>query len=158
MDRPTMDRTMLDVCAVLAKRGTCIKLQVGCVLCDAYGRVLSTGYNGVARGMPHCNAVDFGIATDLPHRHPHLCAGALALPGSDLCEAIHAESNALLQCHDPDKIVTCYTSVSPCQRCTKELLQTGCRRIVFSAHYKHNPQAEALWQRDNQHREWIHLP
>lgn len=145
--RPTMDGTMLAVAAVLAKRGTCLKLQVGCVLCDQHGRVLSTGYNGVARGMPHCNQPGL-------HNYPHKCPGADAPAGADLCEAVHAEQNAMLQCRDTDRIVTCYTTVSPCQRCVKELLNTGCTRILFNTAYHGNPQAEALWCRAG--REWLH--
>lgn len=116
-DRPSIDDTMLMVAQILAQRATCVKLSVGCVLTDARGRIVGAGYNGVPVGMTHC--------TD------EACPGATMPAGSDTCEAVHAEQNALLNCPDPWAIVTCYVTHGPCLRCTKLLLNTGCRRIVF---------------------------
>ena len=130
MSRPSLDEVMLGIALCLAHRGTCAKLQVGCVLADLHGRIIGSGYNGNARGMAHC--------IDAP------CAGACAPKGSDLCEAVHAESNALLNCRDPELIDTCYTTHAPCLRCTKTLLNTGCKSIIY-----HNnafePAAKQLW-------------
>lgn len=124
-------------------RGTCSRRQVGCVLVDSSYRVLSTGYNGVPRGVQHC--------TDVP------CAGAHCPSGTglDLCEATHAEINALLQCQDIDKIQTCFVTHSPCVQCVKALMNTGCWRIVFLEEYPH-PQAKEWWLRDTT-RVWEHL-
>ena len=138
--RPLIDETMLEVAAVLAKRSTCIKAAVGCVLTDARGRILATGYNGVANGQPHCN-------------EGFLCAGHERPPGSESCQAVHAEVNALMQCRDVDAIHTVYCSTEPCFRCTKELLNTGASRVVFTSVYGPEPQAGALWRSAG--REWI---
>ena len=144
MVRPSIEQTMLRVAAVLALRSTCTRRQVGCVLTDSLGRILSTGYNGVARGQPHC--------IDKP------CPGAMFGSGQrlDLCQAIHAEQNALLQCKDVDKIDTCYVTCSPCVTCTKLLLNTPCQRIVFAEVYEHKESA-SLWIKDSLHnRQWVH--
>ena len=114
--RPNLMETMLQVAAVLARRATCRKLAVGCVLTDGRGRIQSTGYNGTPRGLKHC--------TD------EACPGACAPKGSDLCEAVHAEQNALLQCKDVNNIYVCYVTHFPCMRCVKTLLNTGCQWIV----------------------------
>lgn len=53
--RISRDEWGLRLAEVTALRGTCLRRQVGCVLVDYGGRVLATGYNGVPRGMPHCN-------------------------------------------------------------------------------------------------------
>lgn len=135
-------------------RGTCARRKVGCVLFDEHGRQIGSGYNGPASGQPHC--------IDAP------CGGAGFDQGQGLaeCEAIHAEQNALLQCADVLKIHTCYTTASPCMHCLKLLLNTSCRRIVFSSIYKSDHDAaKALWTRDPivsnhgvfYYREWIHL-
>jgi dCMP deaminase len=168
MSRPSLDETWLEVARVLARRGTCIKAQVGCVLTDKRGNQLSTGWNGVARDLPHCNHEEMvGAAyqvvsrdplVEMPTRmeksYPHACAGATAPPGSDLCEALHAEQNALTRCSQPDAIFTCYLwRLSPCMRCTKQLLNTSCRRIVFAEEYAREPQARKLWEKAG--REWI---
>ena len=115
--RPSLDLTMLAVAKVLSARATCVKRQVGCVLVDKTGRILSTGYNGVARGIQHCTE--------------KACPGAYGNAGSDTCQAIHAEINALLQCRDPQLIETCYTTVLPCMGCMKTLMNTSCQRIVY---------------------------
>lgn len=53
--RLSRDEWGLRLAEVTALRGTCFRRQVGCVLVNADGRVLATGYNGVASGLPHCN-------------------------------------------------------------------------------------------------------
>jgi dCMP deaminase len=131
--RPSLDTTMLQVAAVLAQRATCAKLSVGCVLVDADGRILGTGYNGVPTGMSHC--------TD---RH---CPGVHAPKGADLCEAVHAEQNALLQCRDVSRIHTCYVTHVPCLRCMKTLLNTSCSRIIASDITNAEFAALDLWAR-----------
>ena len=133
MTRPGIDQTMMDVARVLARRATCPKLSVGCVLIDVQKRIIGTGYNGTARYLPHCTEQN--------------CAGACAPAGSDLCEAIHAEQNALLACADTDKIWTAYVTHVPCMRCIKTLLNTSCTRIVVGTLDKQQLQAVALWSR-----------
>lgn len=133
--RPSKDETWLTVAHVIAKRGTCARRQVGCVLVDAKGDVLSTGYNGVARGMGHC--------TDTP------CDG-VSYPsgqGLDKCAAIHAEQNALMQCRDVQAIDVAYITVSPCLHCVKMLMNTGCRHIVFAQPYTGSEESQKLWEK-----------
>lgn len=133
-----------------AKRSTCLRRQVGCVLVDANNFVLSTGYNGVARGMPHCNEKTYTdemtVGESIPFFH-NACPAAFALSGTNLdgCHAIHAEQNALLQCRDVQKIHTCYTTASPCLTCVKLLMNTSCVDIVYLEEYPH-PAARDLWQ------------
>lgn len=135
--RPTQEETWLEVAKIVAKRGTCSRRQVGCVIVDAQFRLLSSGYNGPPAGEPHC--ID------------HPCPGATLKSGQGLsiCEAVHAEENALLQCKDPLRIQTVYVTTAPCVDCVKLLMNTACRNIVFLEDY---PQAEAAkerWLRDH---------
>lgn len=53
MERITRDEMLMEVAHVVAKRGTCSRLQVGAVFA-LEGRILVTGYNGAPRGMDHC--------------------------------------------------------------------------------------------------------
>lgn len=170
--RPSLDAWGLQLAAVVAQRATCLRRQVGCVLLNARGHVLATGYNGVAAGQPHCNEPkligkpgtfnqlgkdpDILMPSETTAIYPHACTGADAQSGErlDECEAIHAEANALLQCRDVYQIVTCYTTTSPCVHCVKLLLNTSCERIVFRDEYPH-PLAAALWQ--NAGRYWAQL-
>lgn len=148
--RPTRDEWGLQLAKLVATRSTCLRRAVGCVLLDARGRVLATGYNGVPAGARHCNepAVTEAWLGLVPIPYPYACPGAHAPSGTGLegCEAIHAEQNALLQCRDPDAIHTCYTTVSPCDTCIKLLLGTDCRRLVFTEMYPHSGAIER-WRR-----------
>ena len=114
----------LKMAELVARRSTCSRRSVGCVLTNEHGHVIGTGYNGVPRNMPHC--------IDQP------CAGACAKSGTDLdaCQAVHAEINALLQCGDVEAINTIYLTCSPCVQCCKALMNTGAKLLVFSSEYK----------------------
>ena len=164
MTRISRDEWGLRLAEVVARRATCLRRSVGCVLTDARGHILSTGYNGRAAGLPHCDERKYhqdiekhsfvelpldGIGVTL-WTWPYACPGAASPSGTDLdaCEAIHAESNSLLQCRDVWNIHTCYVTVSPCVSCVKLLLNTSAERIVFRAPYAHDEAARKLWGRD----------
>lgn len=130
--------------ALVASRATCARRKVGCVLIDAHGHVLATGYNGVARGEVHC--------TDVP------CPGAGQKSGQNLhmCQAIHAEQNALLQCTSPSEVHTVYTTSSPCIQCMRLLANLPhLRRIVFHEEYPHVESRELAARRAIS---WHHRP
>jgi dCMP deaminase len=137
MSRPSLTSTMLGIAKVLALRATCRKLAVGCVLTDTDGVIVGTGYNGVPRGHSHC--------TDLA------CPGACAPKGADLCEAVHAELNALL-CPDAHRAFTCYVTHAPCSRCVKVLLNTHIQKIVFLDGGGAEDLAKSMWTSSG--REW----
>ncbi len=170
--RPSHDEWGLRLAEVVAQRATCLRRSVGCVLTNARHQVLSTGYNGRASGLKHCDEAreegrgykQFGDdpSVQKPTRivtvYPPACAGARAPSGHNLdgCEAIHAEQNALLQCRNVYEINICYVTVSPCVTCVKLLLNTGCMFIVFREPYAHDEASRLLWLSDR--RAWIHLP
>lgn len=138
MTRPSRDELGLRLALLWAERATCARRKVGCVLFDADGYQLSAGYNGPAAGQPHC--------TEAPCPAVGMASGT----GLGLCEALHAEWNAIARCPDVRKIHACYVTASPCLTCTKMLLNTSCRRIVFVERYAHDQAAEALWTRDSE--------
>lgn len=80
--------TYLNVAEVFAYRSTCLKRKYGAVIVknDA---VLSNGYNGSPRRYDNC--CDVG---DCPGIRTGLHQGQ----GYDICRAIHAKQNALLNC------------------------------------------------------------
>lgn len=177
--RPTRDEWAMSMAKITALRATCLRRQVGCVLLNARGHVLATGVNGVASGLPHCDEMLPGhelktyglrgsdpslneislahLVRSAPELFPHACHGHDAPSGQslDACQAIHAEQNALLQCRDPWQIDTAYVTSSPCVTCLKLLLNTSCRRIVYSEEYPH-PAARAMWEQAG--RLWEQLP
>jgi dCMP deaminase len=165
--RPSRDQVNLEVARLIAKRSTCFRRQVGCVLTDEEGFILSTGYNGVAAGRPHCNELQLvpipEDARAFPDRKtipeftmPFRCEGANAPSGQNLdaCQALHAEQNAILRLSDHRRVHTAYVTASPCISCVKLLLGTRCQRIVFGEEYPHAT-ARTWWEEAG--REWIHL-
>lgn len=141
--RPSTDEYFLLMAQLVSTRSTCARRRVGCVLVNDYNHVIATGYNGVAAGVPHC--------IDTP------CPGA-GLPsgvGLHLCQAIHAEQNAIMQCRDITTIAKAYVTASPCIHCTRLLLGTSCREVVFLEEYPHSD-SKALWV--GLGRNWVYKP
>ena len=156
MSRLTRDEWAMQLAQLTAKRSTCCRRAVGCVLLNEKGHVIATGYNGVAAGLPHCNEKRSDLVETFDPQadtYPNACAGANAPSGQNLdaCQAIHAEQNAMLQCKNVYEIHTAYVTASPCITCTKLLLNTSCERIVFVEEYPHG-HTKDLWE--SARREW----
>ena len=141
--RPSVDQVMMRVAHVLSDRSTCPRRRVGCVLINEHNHIIGSGYNGKAAGLAHC--------IDVP------CGGQTYESGQGLevCEAIHAEQNALMQCHDVMKIDTAYVTTPPCLHCVKMLLNTGANRIIFDGAHPHQEASRELWERGR--RIWRHI-
>ena len=126
LGRPSFEKTFLDMAEVLAKRGTCNRLNTACILVDDENHYLTSGYNGSPRGLPHCDDV-----------------GHLMIE-NHCVRTIHAEHNAVLQAARKGVSVhgaTAYVLHRPCLRCTLLLAQVGIQRIVYRYPYeKHEDQ------------------
>ena len=125
----------LKMAHLVSERGTCARRKVGCILVNSKKHVIATGYNGVSSGQEHC--------IDNPCKGARLKSGQ----GLDLCEAIHAEQNALLQCKDVYDIDTVYCTLSPCIHCLKLLLNTSAKKIVFMEKYVDADQLGDYWMK-----------
>ena len=76
--RADWDSYFMEIAKVVSSRSTCDRKHVGALLVrDRI--ILSTGYNGSIRGMPHCD--------DVGH----------VLENGHCVATIHAETNAILQ-------------------------------------------------------------
>jgi len=139
MSRPTQNEYFMSLARLAGSRSNCLSRQVGCILVNDQHQVLSTGYNGVPRGFPHCTEGG--------------CPRMGAKSGEDLhkCLAVHAEQNALIFCPDPHKIYAAYITVSPCLTCMVMLLNTQCNLIVFDEIY--DKESIKLWEKTG--RRWI---
>lgn len=171
MTRLPKDEYFMRIAEVVATRSTCLRRAVGCVLVNERGHILATGYNGVARGQPHCNEPrEFAVAPPLYRRvddrsmvqvmetrYPNACSGAMAASGTalDACGAIHAEQNALLQCTDVFEIEKCYVTTEPCVSCTKLLLGTSCTEVIYREPYDGAKASKSLFSGAN--RTWTLL-
>lgn len=111
----------MKIATVVAERGTCDRKQVGCVIISENKSILSTGYNGSIRGLPHCD--DEGHMMENDH-----CV-----------RTIHAEANAIAQAAANGVRLmnsTLYTTASPCWPCFKLLSNAGVKRVVYAEFYR----------------------
>lgn len=118
---------------ITSLRSTCPRRQTGCIITDKQGHILSTGYNGVAPGFPHCTE--------------HACPGAEYSSGEGLdeCLALHAEWNAILQCKDLDRAHTMYTVAGICRTCIKILAGTPIQFIYYVETYAGEREVHDYW-------------
>jgi dCMP deaminase len=118
--RNDWDSYFMEIAAVIATRATCDRKHVGAVIVrDRI--ILSTGYNGSIRGMPHCD--EMGHMMEDGH-----CVAT-----------IHAEANAIIQAARTGATIdggTIYTTASPCWPCFKIIANAGIKRIVFGEFYR----------------------
>jgi dCMP deaminase len=110
----------MGVAQVVATRSTCDRKKVGAVIVRDR-TILSTGYNGSIRGMPHCDE-----------------AGHMMENGH--CVAtIHAETNAVLQAAKNGVRIDgsdIYTTASPCWNCFKMIANAGIRTVYYGEFYR----------------------
>ncbi len=110
----------MNIAQQAATRSTCDRKHVGAVIVRNR-TILSTGYNGSIRGMPHCD--DVGHEMENGH-----CVAT-----------IHAEANALIQAARNGVNIEgaeLYTTASPCWFCFKLIANAGIRRIYFGEFYR----------------------
>lgn len=135
--RPDRDAWFLSLAVMTSMRATCVRRKVGCVLVNARGHCIATGYNGPPSGWAHCGTLN---STCKGHTMP-------SGQGLDACEALHAEQNALLQCSSVKEIDTAYVTTVPCITCTKMLLNTPVKRVVALNDYPHSKETVKMFER-----------
>ncbi len=120
MERVPWDVYFMRIAQVVASRSTCPRKFVGAVIVRDK-TILSTGYNGSIRGMPHCS--DSGHMMENDH-----CVAT-----------IHAEANAIIQAAKNGVTIdgsTIYVTASPCWNCFKQIANSGIRRICYGEFYR----------------------
>ena len=136
--RPSWDEYFMEMAHLVSRRATCLRRRVGAVLVKDK-RILATGYNGAPRGLSHC--LDVGCIRqemNIPSGQRH-----------ELCRALHAEQNALIQASLYGISVngaTLYATNQPCIICAKMLINAGIKDIVISDGYPDKMAAEFLKQ------------
>jgi dCMP deaminase len=110
----------MNIARQVASRSTCDRKHVGAVIVRDK-TILSTGYNGSIRGMPHCD--------DVGHD----------LEGGHCVATIHAEANAILQAAKNGVMIEgaeLYTTASPCWNCFKLIANAGITTIYYGEFYR----------------------
>ena len=127
LTRPTWDEYFVGIARMVALRSNCIKRKVASVIVKDK-RIISTGYNGTPRGVKNCN--EGGCPR----------CNSFGSQGTNLSECLcsHAEENAITQAayHGVNiKDSTLYTTYSPCLICTKMIINSGIKEVVYNVEY-----------------------
>ena len=120
------DKNFINIAKELASASKCVSKQVGAVIVKD-GRILSTGYNGTPTGFKNC--CDHWDGQYTPEHHEW----------SKTYE-IHAEMNALIWAAREGISIngaTIYVTLEPCSDCSKNIIASGIKRIVYDKAYEH---------------------
>jgi dCMP deaminase len=133
------DRNFINIAHEIASASKCVSKQVGAVIVKN-GRILSTGYNGTPAGYTNCCEHWNGEYTKDHHNW------------SKTYE-IHAEMNAIIWAAREGISIdgaTIYVTLEPCSECSKNLIASGIKRIVYDRAYEHtNSDVVSKFIKDN---------
>ena len=115
---------------LVATWSSCFKSdrQVGAIITKDK-RILTTGYNGASAGIVSCKEKGECIRQKL---------GIESGTRHELCYAVHAEQNAIIQSAKQGICVdgaTLYCTHQPCSICAKMIINSGIKRVVFKQGY-----------------------
>ena len=121
MKREDWNTYFMQIAIQTSTRATCDRLHAGVILVRDK-MVLSGGYNGSPRGLPHCT--DEGV-------------GCLMVDGH--CKrTVHSEANAIVQAARTGVNIsgtTAYVTHIPCYDCFKLLINVGVVKIFYNQYY-----------------------
>jgi dCMP deaminase len=125
--RPDWNEYFIKMAYLVAERSTCLRHHVGAIIVRDR-RILTTGYNGAASGVKDCLQLrclrdEKGIPSGERH---------------EICRAIHAEQNAIIQAglhgiNIAGSIIYC--THSPCILCAKMIVNAKIKKFVTCEKY-----------------------
>jgi len=127
MSRPSWDEYFLQIATLVSSRSTCLRRKVGAVIVKDK-RILTTGYNGVPRGLAHC--VEVGCLREK--------MGSPSGKNQELCRGLHAEQNAIIQGALHGISIQngfLYCTEQPCVTCAKMIINAGINKIIYLNSY-----------------------
>lgn len=134
--RPSWDTYFMEITRVVANRSTCLRRKVGATIIKDK-RILTTGYNGAPKDLAHCQEVGcIREEKQIPSGERH-----------ELCRALHAEQNAILQAALYGVSIqgaTVYCTTHPCVMCAKMIINAGMKEVVIAKSYPDQLAAELL--------------
>ena len=119
-NRVSWETYFMNVATEVATRSTCDRKHVGAVIVRNKN-ILSTGYNGSIKGLPHCDEVGHEMVD------------------GHCIRTTHAEANAIVQAAkngvsiDNSEI---FVTASPCYNCFKLIANSGIKVIYYRELYR----------------------
>ena len=127
-DYLSWDDYFMAVAFLSAMRSKDPNTQVGACIVDTEKSIIGIGYNGFPRGcsdehLPWARSAD----CDLHKKYPYV---------------VHAEVNAILnKCSANVRGATIYVALFPCNECSKVIIQSGIREVVYLNDIYHDTDA-----------------
>ena len=119
------DEYFMGIALLSAMRSKDPNTKVGACIVDENKKVVSIGYNGMPCGCDE-SQLSWNKGTGLDSKYLYVC---------------HAEFNAILNTR---KGCTLYVTLFPCNECTKAIIQTGIKEVVYiSNKYEHTTETQA---------------
>ncbi len=117
MDRISWDEFFMSMAILASKRSKDPSSQVGAVIVDDDHKVVSIGYNGMPRLIDDKD-LSWNKNEGLDNKYLYVC---------------HAEFNAILNVRNGSSVSGCtvYVTLFPCNECTKAMIQTGIKKIIY---------------------------
>lgn len=125
--RPSHLDIIAQTAIVTSKRSACMHYEVGAVIFHDGTHILSSGYNGPARGDVNPREVGCARVVD----------GNLE-EGKGFCRGSHAELNAISNLTVSTrglKDVWMMTTLHPCNNCAKQIVNKGIERVYYVWEY-----------------------
>ena len=116
MDWTKKDIAYMKMAMIWAENSHCERKKVGAIIVKDK-RIISDGYNGMPSGFPNACEID----------------------GETKPEVLHAEANAitkLARSHNSSEGSTLYVTMQPCMECSKLIIQSGIKRVVYVESYR----------------------
>ena len=110
------DEYFMGIAILSSMRSKDPNTQVGACIVNEEKRIIGVGYNGLPKG---CSDTDFPWEREgefLETKYPYVC---------------HAELNAILNSTKSLKDCTIYVALFPCNECSKAIIQSGIKEIVY---------------------------
>ncbi|MBR6001988.1 MAG: dCMP deaminase family protein [Bacteroidales bacterium] len=111
------DKSYMEMASVWARNSYCKRRQVGALLVKDR-MIISDGYNGTPAGFENICEDESGATK------PYV---------------LHAEANAITKIAksgNSSSGATLYVTSSPCMECSKLIIQSGIRRVVYKDEYR----------------------
>ena len=119
-ERVSWETYFMNIAAEVATRSTCDRKHVGAVIVKDK-TILSTGYNGSIKGLPHCDEAGHEMVDGHCVRTTHAEANAIVQGAKNGVKINHAEI---------------YITASPCYNCFKLIANAGIKSIYFLEFYR----------------------
>jgi dCMP deaminase len=120
-----LDQRYIRMATIWAENSYCTRRKVGAIIVKDQ-MIISDGYNGTPSGFENVCETDDNVTKSY---------------------VLHAEANAITKVSKSNNSsdgATLYVTTSPCMECSKLIIQSGIKRVVFDEKYKNTEGLDIL--------------